>query len=120
MKNIIRKRPLTRKEFKKRYTRLAAIALTIFIVSISIGILGFHYLVNLDWVDAFLNSSMILGGMGQISELRTDVEKIFAGCYALFSGITFLSSTAIFISPLLHRVLSKYHIDIDSNDNLTE
>lgn len=114
---MIRKRPLTQKEFKRKYYKLALIAAIIFSVSIAIGILGFHYIVKLDWVDAFLNSSMILGGMGQISELKTDSEKIFAGCYALFSGVTFLTSIAIFISPLLHRVLSRFHIDLDAKDN---
>lgn len=111
-----RKRPLTRNEFKRKYLKLALLGALIFLFSITAGILGFHYIVKLNWVDSFLNSSMILGGMGQISELKTDAEKIFAGCYALFSGVTFLTSIAIFISPLLHRVLSRFHIDIDSKE----
>ena len=111
-----RKRPLTRNEFKRKYYKQAMVGAIIFLVSITIGILGFHFIVKLNWVDSFLNSSMILGGMGQISELKNDAEKIFAGCYALFSGVTFLTSIAIFISPLLHRVLSRFHIDLDSKD----
>ncbi|HQY20183.1 MAG TPA: hypothetical protein PK294_07160 [Ignavibacteria bacterium] len=116
MESITQKRPLTRREFKMKYYKLAMIGTMIFIFSITVGMLGFHFIVKLNWVDSFLNSSMILGGMGQISELKTDAEKIFAGCYALFSGVTFLTSIAIFITPLLHRVLSRHHIDLDSKE----
>jgi hypothetical protein len=99
---------LTKKEFTKRFIITCAIAAGVFLFSILIGILGYHYIVKLDWIDAFLNASMILGGMGQVSDLKNNSEKIFAAFYALFSGVTFLSSVSIFMAPLIHRFLNKY------------
>lgn len=90
----------------------------IFLISISIGVLGYHFIVRLNWVDAFLNASMILGGMGQYSELNDNSEKIFAAFYALFSGVTFLTSMTIFLAPVIHRFLQKFHINSDSDDDL--
>lgn len=80
------------------------------------GVLGYHFIVKLNWVDAFLNASMILGGMGQYSELNDDSEKIFAALYALFSGVTFLTSMTIFLAPVIHRFLQKFHIDFDQGE----
>jgi hypothetical protein len=78
-----------------------------------IGMLGYHYWGHLKWVDAFLNASMILGGMGPVDVLDNDAAKIFAGCYAIFSGVMFLSSIAIFLAPILHRFLHRMHLDED-------
>ena len=108
------KRYYTPKEgFNVRLLKTMAIALLIFIFSLGSGVLGYHYIVQLDWVDAFLNSSMILGGMGQVSELKSNGEKIFAGCYALFSGVAFLTSVAIFVSPIIHRFLRRFHLELE-------
>ena len=106
-------RMLSNREFRIKFAKSALFALGIFTVSMAIGIFGYHYIVKLDWVDAFLNASMILGGMGQVSDLKDNSEKIFAALYALFSGVTFLSSITIFIAPVIHRLLQKFHIDLD-------
>jgi hypothetical protein len=65
----------------------------------------------MSWVDAYVNAAMILSGMGPVSSLQTDAGKIFAGCYALFSGLAFLSSIGIVFAPAFHRFLHKFHVD---------
>jgi hypothetical protein len=74
-----------------------------------IGIAGYHWLARLDWIDAFLNASMILGGMGPVDELRTDAAKLFAALYALFSGLVFIAIMSIVIAPWVHRMIHVMH-----------
>ena len=64
------------------------------------------------WIDALLNASMILSGMGPVNELRTTGGKIFATCYAIFSGVAFLSIVAIFLEPAIHRFLHRFHLEV--------
>jgi len=85
-----------------------------------IGIAGYHYLGKLDWVDSILNAAMILTGMGPVDPMKDTIGKLFASFYALFSGIVFLSSIAVLISPLVHQFMFKLHVEEDtkaSNDN---
>jgi hypothetical protein len=65
-------------------------------------------------VDAFLNASMILGGMGPVGDLPTSAAKIFAGCYALYAGIIFIVSASILVAPVAHRMLHTFHLEGDS------
>ena len=97
--------------FKKRLRKAGVISIIIFFISLLIGVLGYHILAGLPWVDSFLNASMILGGMGPVDTLTTKGAKIFAGCYALFSGVAFISGMAVFVTPILHRFLHKFHLD---------
>jgi hypothetical protein len=99
--------------FRFRLLKFSLLSLGIFAFSLSVGIFGYHFLADLGWVDSFLNASMILGGMGPVDLLMTRQAKIFAGLYSLFSGVAFLSSMAIFLTPILHRFLHKFHIDVD-------
>ncbi len=106
----------SREKYHSRVFKAGSVAFVIFIFALSLGILGFRFLVRLAWINSFLNASMMLGGIGgEISEFKTDEGKIFAGCFALFSGVTFLSSMAIFLSPIVHRFIHKFHIDIKSS-----
>ncbi len=107
---------LSPREFRRRFVKVAMLAFGMFTISILIGILGYHYIVKLDWVSAFLNASMILGGMGPVADLTNNDQKIFAGLYALFSGVAFLGSVAIFLSPIIHRFLVRFHMDIDPDE----
>ena len=75
-----------------------------------IGMLGYHYLEHLSWIDAFLNASMILAGMGPVDPIISNSGKIFAGCYAIYSGIAFLSTVAVIFTPLIHRFLHQLHV----------
>ena len=80
-------------------------------VALSIGIAGYHYLAGFNWIDSFLEASMILGGMGPINPLPTNAAKIFASVYALFSGLVFIAIMGLVLSPIFHRVLHKFHVD---------
>ncbi|MEO8663972.1 MAG: hypothetical protein ABI462_00635 [Ignavibacteria bacterium] len=110
----------SRKVFQKRVLGAGSFAVGIFLFSLIIGMSGYHFIVRLSWIDSFMNASMILGGMGQVSELHTDSDKIFASLYALFSGVAFLSSVAIFLTPLIHRFLHKFHMKLPPEDDLEE
>jgi hypothetical protein len=79
--------------------------------ALGIGILGYHYIVRLAWIDALLNASMILTGMGPVATMEDTPSKLFASAYALFSGVIFLSSVGIVLSPVFHRILHKFHLD---------
>ncbi len=79
--------------------------------SLSIGILGYHFIAGLRWVDSLLDAAMILSGMGPVSPLPSDGAKVFASVYALFSGVVFISATGILLSPVFHRVLHRFHIE---------
>jgi hypothetical protein len=80
------------------------------LIPLVIGIVGYMALANLGPVDAFLNASMILGGMGPVDILNNDGAKIFAGLYALFSGVFFLVVAGLIVSPFLHRILHRLHV----------
>lgn len=83
---------------------------------LGIGMLGYHELESMDWLDAFLNAAMILGGMGPVDPLHTEAGKLFAGMYALFSGLIFLVAAGLFFSPSVHRLLHKFHFEADSHN----
>jgi len=85
------------------------------LISLSIGIMGYHFFENLPWIDAFANAAMILSGMGPLSTLQTSSGKLFAGCYALFSGLAFLIIMGLVFAPVVHRFLHKFHLELDSD-----
>jgi hypothetical protein len=102
---------LPRPLFYARVARSAALGLGVVGCALLIGMAGYHVFENMGWIDAFLNASMILSGMGPIGELKTTGGKIFAGCYALFSGVAFLSSVGVIFAPIYHRFLHKFHLE---------
>ena len=75
--------------------------------------LGYHFFVRLDWTDSFLNASMILTGMGEITPLDTTGGKVFAGFYALFSGVAFLTIIGVLVAPVMHRFMHRFHLALD-------
>lgn len=82
-------------------------------VGLGIGVLGYHELAGLGWVDSLLNASMILGGMGPVDPLHMDEAKLFASFYALFSGLVFIGVASLLIVPFAHRLLHRFHMDGD-------
>jgi len=102
---------LSRKKFYHRLARSAMLGISVVIGSLIIGILGYHIFEHLGWVDAFANAAMILSGMGPMGELKTTGGKIFAGCYAIFSGVAFLTSIGVVFAPIYHRFLHKFHLE---------
>jgi hypothetical protein len=110
-----RSRPLlSREDFYKRLARCVAISLAVISGALAIGMIGYHVFEKMGWVDAFVNAAMILSGMGPLGSLNTDAGKIFAGCYALFSGLTFMTSIGIIFTPIFHRFLHKFHLEVTS------
>jgi hypothetical protein len=110
-----RKKPLLpRRDFYARMARSVALAVAIVLVSLAIGMTGYHGLEQLSWLDAFLNAAMILSGMGPVTPMQTTSGKLFAGCYALYSGLALITTLAVIIAPLFHRFLHKFHMDAES------
>jgi hypothetical protein len=107
---------LSRVEFLWRMFSHIGMAVGIILGSLMVGILGYHCLEGMAWIDSLLNASMILGGMGPIGEMRTTSGKIFASCYALYSGIVFLVVAGVLFAPMIHRLLHHFHLEIEAED----
>ena len=103
------RRPLSRAAFARRMLRHAWLALFATLASIAIGMAGYMYFENLPWRDAFLNTAMLMGGMGPVDSPRTDGGKMFAGLYALYAGLVFLLVAGVVVAPILHRILHHFH-----------
>jgi hypothetical protein len=108
-------RLLSRTEFARRIGRHVALAVAILVFSLGLGTTGYHYLAGLDWIDALLNASMILTGMGPVDILHTSTAKLFASCYALFSGVVFLGIASVLVAPFAHRILHRFHLEGSDN-----
>ena len=102
-------------EFTQRMLRFGFFSGGMILFSLLIGILGYHYFESLSWLDSLLNASMILGGMGPVNALQTTAGKIFASFYALYSGIILLASVGILFTPLFHRFLHRFHLELEDN-----
>jgi len=102
---------LPRRLFLIRLLRHILFAIGVLTISLAIGMVGYHFLEKMNFVDSMLNASMILGGMGPVGELKTAGGKIFASLYALFSGVIFLVVVGIIIAPLAHRLLHRLHLE---------
>lgn len=111
-----RRNILPPKQFAKRMLRYFFISVLLVSISLLIGVLGYHHFARLGWVDSFYNASMILTGMGPSNQLTSDGGKIFAAFYALYSGVTFLSTVAVFFSPIAHRLLHVLHVEDENED----
>ncbi|HEY7598631.1 MAG TPA: hypothetical protein VH741_01800 [Candidatus Limnocylindrales bacterium] len=107
---------LPRRAFVRRVLRHALLALGFIAVSLALGMLGYMALAGMNAVDAFLNAAMILGGMGPVGELSSDAAKVFAGLYALYSGLVVLIAAGVIFAPVLHRVLHSLHLAEDDDD----
>lgn len=97
--------------FMLRLVKYGLLSLILLIVSLVIGTLGYHFLGNFEWLDSFLESCMILSGMGPIGPLKSEEVKYFSSLYALYSGIAFLSVSALFLAPIIHRLLHILHFE---------
>ncbi|MCC6796862.1 MAG: hypothetical protein IT366_17215 [Candidatus Hydrogenedentes bacterium] len=103
--------------FSKRMAVYGSVSGSIVLLSLGVGMLGYHLFAGLSWIDSFLNASMILTGMGPVDQMTGTGAKVFAGIYALFSGVIFLSASAVFLSPVVHRALHSFHLDLDEEDD---
>ena len=106
---------LPRPAYLRRLAQNIGVAFLLILIALGIGVLGYHTLGSLKWLDALLNASMILTGMGPVNEITSTEGKIFASGYALFSGIVFLSSIVVVLTPMVHRFLHRFHLEDRKN-----
>lgn len=107
---------LSRRDFYARLLRSFSFALAALLVSLAVGMSGYHYIESMPWIDAFANASMILSGMGPLAQMNTFGGKLFAGCYALYSGIALIGAMGVILAPMFHRFLHRFHAECDDED----
>ncbi len=101
---------LTRAQFARRVLRHLGLALLLIAIALGVGVLGYHFLGELEWLDALVNAAMILGGMGPVDPLKTAAIKVFATFYALFSGLMFIGVASVLVAPFAHRLIHRLHL----------
>ena len=99
------------KRFSLRLASNILVASVLVVVSLAVGMIGYRYFEHLEWIDAFGNSSMLLSGMGPLSNPQSWGGKLFAGLYALYCGLLALITATIVLTPIIHRVLHRFHLD---------
>jgi hypothetical protein len=100
-----------------RLGRYGLFSMTLICISVGIGLAGYRYYADLNWIDSFHMSCMILTGMGPVVEMKTNGAKFFSSLYALYSGVAFLSIVGVFLTPIVHRILHVLHIEKSSENN---
>jgi hypothetical protein len=101
------------KHFFSKLFKIFALGTLFLLFSLGIGVMGYHYFFNIPWLDSLLNASMILTGMGPVDRAETDSAKLFSSIYAIYSGVAFLTSVAVLFSPIIHRFLHQFRIDME-------
>jgi len=114
MQTKIRPHAAATRKFFVHLTRNIIFGLIFIALALLIGMVGYHVTEKMSWVDAFVNASMILSGMGPVNQLATKAGKLFAGFYALFSGLAFIAIIAIIFAPITYRFFRKIHLDVMS------
>lgn len=99
------------RQYVKRLAKSGAIGSGLIAVSLALGMLGYHGFEQLAWIDAFVNAAMILSGMGPLAAPATVGGKLFAGCYALYSGLVLLIAAGVLVAPVFHRFLHRFHLE---------
>lgn len=103
--------------FLFRLGRYGLFAFGLIVISVLIGTVGYRYLGELSWLDSFHMACMILTGMGPVATMTSPTAKIFSSFYALYSGVAFLSITAVFFAPIIHRLLHILHVEQDDSES---
>lgn len=102
---------LPRRLFAQRILAHLGTATVLVLVSLLLGMAGYHWLARETWIDAFVNSAMLLGGMGQVGDVTSTAGKLFAGWFALYAGLVLIASFVILVTPVLHRVIHRIHLE---------
>lgn len=111
----IRQPLATRRVFIARMAWSVVVWLGIMLFGLSVGVAGYAFIEGMGFVDAYLNAAMILSGMGPVGELHSTAGKLFAGSYAIFSGLIIVLATGVVLAPIIHHVLHAFHVDTDDN-----
>jgi hypothetical protein len=106
-----KERLLPLRDFFMRVLRHFGVVTAAVAVALAIGVIGYHLTVGLPWLDALLDASMILGGMGPVNPITTTAGKFFASFYALFSGLFFIAAAGVLLAPFLHRLVHRFHLE---------
>jgi hypothetical protein len=106
----------SRRAFAGRVGHNAAIAFLIIITSLAVGIAGYMHFEDMSFIDAFLNAAMILSTMGPVAQLKTEGGKIFAGLYAIASGLLLFAIAGLLLAPVYHRMIHRFHLGDDEDD----
>jgi hypothetical protein len=107
-----RRQPLlSRRAFAGRVAASFGAATALIAVSLLVGMIGYHALEGLAWIDAFVNAAMLLSGMGPLDPPKTWEGKLFAGLYALYSGLAVILAAGILFTPIVHRMLHRFHLE---------
>jgi hypothetical protein len=111
-----RQEPLAPKSvFYSRIARSAGAGFFAIFISLFAGMAGYHYIEDIPWVAAYQEAALILSGMGPAATMQTDLGKIFAGTYALYSGLALILTVGVIIAPIVHRFFHKFHLDFDED-----
>lgn len=102
---------LPRRRFVRRLWRHFQVAFGLILVSLLLGVIGYRLCAGFTWIDSFLNACMLLGGMGPVGSITTDAGKLFAAIYALYAGLVLIAATGILLTPVLHRVMHRLHLE---------
>lgn len=102
---------LPRRDYYRRLLQHALIGLGLLTAGLFVGMCGYHFFEGLSWLDAFANAAMILAGMGPLDPIKTAAGRLFAGIYAIFSGVAFLTTVGVLLAPVVHRFLHRFHLE---------
>jgi hypothetical protein len=108
-----RQRVIPVAQFRQRVAKSVLLALAIIGGSLVVGVVGYRLTEGMPWLDAFLNASMLMGGMGPVGELHKSAAKVFASLFALYAGLVFIVTASLILAPLVHRMLHKLHADAE-------
>jgi hypothetical protein len=106
---------LQRQAFARRLATNFAASMTFIGASLCVGMIGYTATEGMEWIDAFANAAMILSGMGPLAPLHTFSGKLFAGCYALYSGLAVVFASGLILAPIFHRILHRFHVPTEEN-----
>jgi hypothetical protein len=107
---------LPRRDYYRRLAWHGLIAAGILAAGLFVGMCGYHFFEEQRWIDAFANAAMILSGMGPLDPIKTAAGRLFAGAYAIFSGVAFLTTVGVLVAPIVHRFLHRFHLESESRE----
>jgi hypothetical protein len=102
---------LPRRDYYRRLGQHALLGLGFLTVGLLVGMCGYHFLEDQSWLNAFANAAMILSGMGPLDPIKTAAGRLFAGFYAIVSGVAFLTTVGVLLAPVVHRALHRFHLE---------
>jgi len=106
-------RRFTQQMFITTLLKCSGIIMAAILVSLAIGMWGYHHFEGMEWIDAFHNAAQILGGMGEVGTVKTFNGKLFSGIYAIYCGLVLLASMGLLFAPIMHRMMHIFHIQDD-------